>query len=101
MKIKNHEAFGTVIGQRVGDRELPEAERTYQIHVDEETLYRHPSDVEVIEEPTPEHISRYERHERFMAAVATLLASKPPYDQNIVKVLCEHMKDLGFMRRRG
>ena len=58
VKIKNHEAFGTVIGQRVGDRELPEAERTYQIHVDEETLYRHPSDVEVIEEPTPEHISK-------------------------------------------
>jgi len=100
VKIKNHETFGIVIGERVGDRELPETERSYKIHVDEQTLFQHPSNLEVVEEPTPEVVSLRERCQRFNELAVKFLASNPPYDQDLVGALAESLKELGFMRQR-
>jgi hypothetical protein len=52
VKLKGHETFGVIVEQRQGDAELPEPERSYKIHVEEETLYYQPSHFEVVE-PTP------------------------------------------------
>jgi hypothetical protein len=99
VKIKKHETFGIVIGERVGDRDLSETERSYKIHVDEQTLYRHPSDVEVVEVPTAERVVLSERYARFNEAAAKLLASNPPYDQGLVKAVAESLRELGFLRK--
>jgi hypothetical protein len=101
VKLKGHETFGIIVEQRRGDAELPEPERSYKIHVEEQTLYYPPSQFEVVEEPTPERVSLREKHERFHDIAAKFLASPgPPYNQNLVKALAESLTELGFMKKR-
>ena len=102
VKLKGHETFGIIVEQRKGDVELPEPERSYKIHVEEQTLYYPPSRFEVVEASTPERISLREKHERFQEIAAKFLASPgPPYDQNLVKAVAESLTELGFMKKRN
>ena len=100
VKVLGHETYGTIVEQRKGDMKLPDSERSYKIHVEEEILYYPPSRFEVVGEPEPERVSLRELHERFREAAAKLLASPgPPYDKNLVKTLAETMRELGFVKR--
>jgi hypothetical protein len=40
VKLKGHETFGTIVEQRRGDAQLPEQERSYKIHVEEQNRLR-------------------------------------------------------------
>jgi hypothetical protein len=101
VKLTGHETFGVIIEQRRGDAELPEPERSYKIHVEDQTLYYPPSRFEVVNEPTPECVSLKEKHVRFQEIAAKFLASPgPPCDQSQVKALAESLTELGFMKKR-
>jgi len=97
VKLKGHETFGIIVEQRKGDAELPEPERSYKIHVEEETLYYPPSDFEVVEEPTPERVTLAERHARFNDAAQKYASSPNPANtQNLIKA----MEDVGFIVKK-
>jgi len=63
LKLKNHDTVGIIIEQRRRDAELPD--RSYRIHIDEQTLLYPPSRFELLPDPPiPENVVRKERWER-------------------------------------
>jgi hypothetical protein len=96
VKLKNHATYGTVVEQRLGNSDLPGAEKFYKIHVEqlERTLFYPESDLEVSAEPPPEQLSFKEQNERYVALANQLLESNPPYDPVRVKELLDAWKNL-------
>jgi|ERR1700730_11156266 len=98
VKIKNHETYGTIVEQRRGDAELPEPERSYKIHVEEQTLYYPPSHFEVVSEPTPERVSVAERHVRINEAAEKYMASPNPANTT---ALLKALEEAGYVKGAG
>ena len=89
VKLKEHETFGIIVEQRKGDAELPEPERSYKIHVEEQTLYYPPSRFEVVEESTPERVSLRERHEHFRKSPRSSCFSWSALRPELIKALAD------------
>jgi hypothetical protein len=89
---------GTIVGYRRGDKELPESERSYQIHVAEETLYLPPSHFEVLPDaPTPERVLLAERYARLNDAAEKYASSpNPANNESLLKALAE----VGLIKKR-
>jgi hypothetical protein len=93
VKLKNHETYGTIVEQRRGDADLPEAERSYKIDIEHRTVYYPPSHFEVVE-PEPEQLSLKEQAEHVSVLATRLLDSNPPYDPALVKELLDAWSNL-------
>jgi len=97
VKITGRETIGTIVGHRRGDKDLPEPERSYEIHVEEETLYFPPSHFEVLPDPpTPERVALAERYARLNDAAEKYTSSpNPANSENLIKALAE----VGFIKK--
>ena len=96
VRIKDRETYGTIVEQRKGDAELPEPERSYKIHVEEQILYCPPSHFEVVQEPTPERVALGERYARLNDTAEKYASSpNPANSEKLLKALA----DLGFIKK--
>lgn len=96
VKVTGREVLGSIVGYRAGDMHLPERERNYEIHVEQETLYFPPSRFEVVQEPPPERVALKERWERVADACRKFMES--PSTAN-TQTLAEALSDVGLMKR--
>lgn len=96
VKVTGRETVGKIVGYRPGDMGLPEAERSYEIYVEEETLYFPPSHFEVLPDtPKPDRVALAERWEKVAEACRNYMAAPGP---NNTQALIKALSNVGMLK---